>query len=155
MEMMTLDSEGLLWIQLSYNSDWFSALVGLETIKSNLAICESQSRRPAALHRRLASRRSSTELFLSSDANKLTFSELAERHCMGSGLWLFWGKKEEGKKNRREPPFVSRHWIGLLSLNPAWGALRAPLCSHKKPLTFMKPGGNGSERRKCIIDGMG
>lgn len=131
-------------------------MMGLETIKSNLATCESQSLRPAVLHRRQASRRSSTELFLSSDANKLTFSEPAEGHCMGSVLWLFWGKKEEeGKKNRREPPFVLRHWIRLPSLNPAQRPLRAPLCSHKKTPTFMKLGEKASERRTALMDGWG
>lgn len=71
--------------------------------------------------------------------------------CSGS----FGGKKEERKKNRREPPFVWRHWIGLLSLNPAWRPLRAPLCSHKKPPTFMKPGENASERRTALMEGWG
>lgn len=111
--------------------------MGLETIKSNLAICESQSLRPAALHGRLASRRSSTELFLSSDANKLTFSELAERHCMGSELWFFWGgeRREEEKQARAAFCFEALNWAALS--RSGMGAFNStPLFPQKAPYIY-------------------
>lgn len=131
-------------------------MMGMETIKSNLATCESQSLRPAVLHRRLASRRSSTELFLSSDANKLTFSEPAEGHCMGSVLWLFWGEKRrrgEEKQARATFCFEALNQAAL-SQSGTEAFKSTPLFPQKDPYIY-EAGGKSQWKKDCINGRMG